>query len=90
MEARCAVCGKRPAALVKVERNVGMVLMHRRHFNDGPFCRDHAMAAARQYLGKTLVGGWWGTTSFFINFKAVAVNIAAMKTARELPPAEGE
>ncbi len=90
MEARCVVCGKRPARLIKVQRNVGMVVLRTSHRADGPFCREHALTAAKKNLGRTLVTGWWGAQSFFLNFKAIATDVAAMKSARELAPADSE
>jgi hypothetical protein len=84
MEARCVVCGKRPAKLIKVERNVGMLIMHIVHRADGPFCAEHALAAAKKNLGLTLVTGWWGVTSFFVNFRAIGIDVAAIRSAREL------
>jgi hypothetical protein len=87
MEARCIVCGRRPAALIKVERNVGMVLMHTWHSTDGPFCRDHGIASARRYLLLTLLLGWWGVRSFFLNFKAIAMDVRALTMAQRLPAA---
>lgn len=90
MEARCVVCGRRPAKLVKVERNVGMVVLHTVHRNDGPYCREHALAAAKKNLGLTLVTGWWGVKSFIVNFRAIGTDVIAMRSARELPEAEGE
>jgi len=90
LEARCIVCGKRPASLIKMERHVGMVVWRRWHKTDGPFCQEHALATARQYLGRTLLAGWWSPTSFVYNFKAVAVDAAALRAARQLPPPDGE
>jgi hypothetical protein len=90
MEARCVVCGKRPAKLIKVQRNAGMVVLRTAHRADGPFCREHALAAAKANLGRTLVTGWWGVESFFLNFKAIATDVAAMRSARELPPVGSE
>jgi hypothetical protein len=85
MDARCSVCGKRPAQVVRVERNVGMILMHVYYKNDGPFCRDHARSSARKYLVLTLLFGWWGIRSFFVNFKAVGTDVRALHLARAIP-----
>jgi hypothetical protein len=90
MEARCVVCGKRPAKLIKVERNVGMVVLRTAHHDDGPFCREHALAAAKKNLGLTMVTGWWGVKSFVLNFKAIATDVAAIKSARGLAPSGDE
>ena len=65
-----------------------MVAWRTAHRADGPFCREHALAAAKANLGRTLVTGWWGVESFFLNFKAIATDVAAMRSARGLPPAE--
>lgn len=88
MDARCIVCGRRPAALIKVERNVGMILMRTWHTTDGPFCRDHGVANAKRYLLLTLLLGWWGIRSFFINFMAIATDVNALKKAQGLPAAD--
>jgi hypothetical protein len=67
-----------------VERNVGMILMHTYYKNDGPFCRAHALSSARKYLVLTLLLGWWGIRSFFVNFKAVGTDVRAMYLARAI------
>lgn len=90
MEARCVVCGKRPARLIKVERNVGMIVMRIVHRADGPYCAEHGLAAAKKNLALTLVTGWWGVTSFFVNFRAIGVDVAAIRSARELSAARSE
>jgi hypothetical protein len=85
MEARCVSCGARPAALIPMERNVGMIVLRQQYRTDGPFCRNHAIANARRYLGLTLVLGWWGVISFLVNFKMVATDLVALRTAQALP-----
>ena len=85
MEARCIVCGGRPAALMPMERNVGMIVVRRVHRTDGPFCRDHGIERAQHHLRLTLVLGWWGIISFFVNFAMIAKNLKALQTARALP-----
>ncbi len=90
MNPRCSVCGKRPAQVVRVERNVGMILMHTYYKSDGPFCREHALSSARKYLLLTLLLGWWGIRSFFVNFKAVGTDVRALYLARAVPESRPE
>ena len=38
---------------------------------------------------KTLVQGWWGIISFFVNFVAVGTDIAALRRASKLGEPQG-
>jgi hypothetical protein len=82
----CKLCGRSPAAQITIRRHVGMLLMQRFVRFDGPLCRDHGMQLSRQFLNKTLVQGWWGVVSFFVNFYAVYTDIVALQTAKKLGP----
>jgi hypothetical protein len=64
------------------------MLVIRRSWNySAPLCRDHGSQLARNWLLATLLMGWWGLISFFMNFGAVATDLDALKAARRLPPA---
>jgi hypothetical protein len=67
-----------------------MILMHTYYKNDGPFCRAHALSSARKYLVLTLLLGWWGIRSFFVNFKAVGTDVRAIYLARAIPESSPE
>jgi hypothetical protein len=85
----CQVCGRRPAALLKLRRHVGMILLQRFISARAALCRDHGVALAKEFLQKTLVQGWWGLISFFVNFYAVYTDLMALSQARKLGPAVG-
>ena len=52
-------------------------------------CREHAFSAGFSFLGSTLVLGWWGVISFFVNFLAVAMDLQALCQALFLTRAHG-
>jgi hypothetical protein len=56
-----------------------------------PMCRVHGPQMTRKFLGKTLVFGWWGVISLFVNLFIVAGNIKALGAFRDLddPSAPG-
>lgn len=83
----CQVCGRGPTALISVSRNVGMLVVRRSWDFSAPLCREHASQLARNWLLATLLMGWWGIISFFMNFGAVATDLNALRAARRLPPA---
>jgi hypothetical protein len=85
----CQVCGRRPATLLKVRRHVGMIVMQRFVSARAALCRDHGVALAKDFLRKTLVQGWWGLISFFVNFYAVYTDLVALSQARKLPAPVG-
>jgi hypothetical protein len=82
----CQVCGRHPAGLLKLRRHVGMILMQRFVSARATLCRDHGMALAKDFLRKTLVQGWWGLISFFVNFYAIYIDLRALSQARKLAP----
>lgn len=67
-----------------IERNVGLVIIRRSFKVGSPLCRTHGMATSKEYLGKTLLFGWWGLISFFYNFFAVGSDISAYFAFRRL------
>ena len=85
----CLACDRSPAAQFHVRRHVGMVLSHRVYRFRGPLCAEHGSALARECLNRTLVRGWWGISSFFLNIYTVCVDLAALARARRLGPPEG-
>ena len=84
----CELCGRGPAARLTLRRQVGMVLMMRTYKFNGWLCRDHATENAREFLQKTLVQGWWGIVSFFVNIFVIATDLVALNKAKKLPPPE--
>lgn len=83
----CRVCGRGPTAVISVSRNLGMLVVRRSWNYSAPPCRDHGSQLARNWLLATLIMGWWGLISFFVNFGAIATDLKALRTARRLSPA---
>ncbi|MFL5736883.1 MAG: hypothetical protein ACJ76P_06060 [Actinomycetota bacterium] len=81
----CEVCGRGPAEWFAVRRHVGMLFAQRFVSAKVYMCRDHATEVIKSYLGKTLVHGWWGIISFFVNFVAIAQDLVALRNARKMP-----
>ena len=81
---RCQVCGRSPAVQVQLRRHVGMLLMQKSYRANPTLCREHGRQIVKQWLTKTLVQGWWGIISFFMNIVAVATDIAALRKVGKL------
>jgi len=56
---------------------VGLLLTHRRYGGDITLCRGCGIALFRQFQNSTMVKGWWGPISFFINCGCVLGNAAS-------------
>jgi membrane protease YdiL (CAAX protease family) len=85
----CSVCGRGPAAELYLRRHVGLLIVARFAKVRAPFCREHGQAAASEYLRRTMVEGWWGLFSFFLNWFAIYADLRALRTARRLPEPSG-
>lgn len=83
---RCELCGRGPATSMLIRRHVGMIVMQKFYKVDAPLCREHGLELAKRYLGKTLLLGWWGFISFFVNFFAVFTDVRAVMIASRLDP----
>ena len=82
----CRVCGRSPAAFLRIRRAVGLVIVARWWKIDAPFCRTHGEAQAKDWLIQTLLEGWTSVTSFlFMNPVAIIFNIVALVRAKRLP-----
>ena len=84
----CQLCGCSPAVSVTLRRHVGMLIVQRFCKWQGTLCHDHGVEIANIFLRKTLVQGWWGATSFFLNWFAVATDLVALQRASRLPSPE--
>ena len=81
----CVVCGMVPTKTVSIQRNVGMILLFRVTTLKKPLCRVHGRKVTREYLGKTLVFGWWGAISLFVNLFVIASDLKSLGAFRGLP-----
>jgi membrane protease YdiL (CAAX protease family) len=64
---------------------MGLLVVMRFARLEEPFCRDHGIRVAEEYLRRTMVEGWWGFLSFFLNWGAIAIDLRALRRARKLP-----
>ncbi len=85
----CRVCGATPALPVMFTQGIGMVMARRTFTARGPFCRDCGRNVGRSYLDKTLMLGWWGVLSFFLNFAHILTDAGALAKLRSLPEPTG-
>jgi hypothetical protein len=74
----CQFCGRQPAIKIKLRRHVGMVILQKFYKFEGFVCKEHGQELAKSFLGKTLIQGWWGVISFFVNIFAVITDVIAV------------
>lgn len=82
----CWVCGASPAANVRFRQESGRLVSRVRRWMDGPFCRTCGTAVFRELTNRTLITGWWGVISFFVNFVTIIENFDAYRVIQRLPP----
>lgn len=80
----CVVCGRVPTRTESVRRHVGMIVMQRFVKLKQPLCREHGVEISNTYLRKTLIEGWWGFISFFLNFFTVGNDLVVLFRYRAL------
>lgn len=80
----CKVCGSIPARKLPIRRHEGMIVVQRFHKLEVPLCRTHGVQLTKQHLGKTLLTGWWGLVSFFVNWFVVFRDIVVLLQYRGL------
>ena len=85
----CVVCGAQNTVDVTFTQGIGMVLMRQQRVVRGPFCHDCGLALGRKYESSTLITGWWGIISFFLNFANVLTNATNLSKVGKLPPPQG-
>jgi hypothetical protein len=87
----CQECGGAPALPVLFRQNIGLLLFRQARQRSGVYCRDCGQAVGRRMQSATLVTGWWGLLSAFVNVAAVATNGQTLQKLRRLgPPAGGD
>ena len=86
----CQLCGRAPAAQVALRRHVGMIVVQRFVRAKPTLCREHGIKISKEFLNKTLVQGWWGIISFFMNIYAVVVDLEALRTFKKLDEPQGK
>ena len=89
MTTPCVVCGRVPTRDESIRRHVGMIVMQRFVKLRQPLCRDHGIEITNTYLRKTLIEGWWGFVSFFLNFLTVGNDLVVLFRYRSLAEPQG-
>jgi hypothetical protein len=80
----CAACGRAPARVLHLRRNVGMLIARTWYSIDVSLCRDHGLPLALTWFTKTLFLGWWGVISVVVNVGAVVMDVVAIAQALRL------
>jgi hypothetical protein len=78
----CEICGRSPAAEIKLKRNVGLVVAHRQYEAKAVLCFSCADKATREFQRETLVKGWTSPSSALSN-PATLVSNAFRKKRHE-------
>ena len=63
----CEVCGRSPAARIKLRRGVGLVLMAKTYMADIDLCEPCAASVTSEYQTKTALQGWTSPRSALTN-----------------------
>lgn len=85
LEGKCQVCEGTPAIPVRLLGHQGMIILYRQITYRGTFCRDCGLALFRQVMNRTLLVGWWGIISVFLNVYAIIVDLVVWTKVRALP-----
>ena len=83
MSPNCEICGRQPAALLELRRQVGMVVVMTTHRSEIIACGDCANAAYREFQKQTAIKGWTGVRSAMMNPVVLATNANAIKKHRD-------
>jgi hypothetical protein len=84
--AGCQFCGQSPALFVTLRRHQGMFLLMRFIRWDGIVCYAHGSRLVKSFLGRTLLEGWWGLISFFVNWFVIANDLYIWRKIARLRP----
>jgi hypothetical protein len=87
----CQICGSVPATQITLRQGIGMMFLRKTKTARAYVCRDCGIALFRKYQAATLLTGWWGFISLFLNLGTLWSNsnerrkVAALAAPR--PPA---
>ncbi|MFT3709573.1 MAG: hypothetical protein QM817_18245 [Archangium sp.] len=83
---RCDACGRsEPSTTLRFFKNTGMVIMFTWKTDGGQLCRSCGLDLFLKMTLHTVVFGWWGMISFFVNWAFLANNIGNAIWALTLP-----
>jgi hypothetical protein len=75
----CEICGNTPAAEIKLKRNVGLVVAHRKITARAVLCATCAEKATKEFQRETLIKGWTSPRSALSNPGTTAANAIRKK-----------
>ena len=75
----CDICGRSPAAEIKLKRNVGLVVVHRKIIAKAVLCAICADSAMKEFQRETLIKGWTSPRSALSNPGTLAANAIRKK-----------
>lgn len=84
---KCERCGQQPAVDVTSKWHLGLIVYGRTTRKEGFLCRSHARSMILGDLAKTLLLGWWGMLSFFINFTVIAGQVVELASVAKMDDA---
>ena len=79
---RCEYCGRSPAALINLRREVGMVFVASTHNLSAVLCGTCADAVTREMQKQTAIKGWTSPASFIMNPFVIAGNARSRRNHR--------
>jgi hypothetical protein len=85
MRAGCEQCGREPAKVITTRKHAGMIFYGKTWRRQMLLCSQHAHKTLTGDLVFSLLLGWWGVWSFFINIAGVAEQIAELASLKSLP-----
>jgi hypothetical protein len=86
----CAVCQSVPIRPFEFKQNIGMLYARQVRTITGGYCRSCALATGRKTQSLTILTGWWGMISFFMNFGIIFSNAMALLDAKRMDAPQGD
>jgi hypothetical protein len=84
----CQECGASPAVFVEIRAVAGFVVVFKPLVADGSYCRACGLRELRDHMNWTLLIGWWGVSSLFVNLNYIDRNLRSWWALRRLPVAD--
>ncbi len=86
----CAVCHSVPIQPFVFKQNIGMIYARQVRTITGGYCRSCAQAKGRKIQSLTILTGWWGMISIFVNLGIIFSNAMALWDASKMEKPEGD
>lgn len=86
---RCTHCGiEAPTRRVTFYQNIGLLVMRFSNSADGYFCKSCIHSVFWQFTLVSLIFGWWGIISFFVNIFFIINNVVQYISSLGMPAVE--